>query len=76
MLQNAMARPAAAPVRNAQRQRFNALTTQAIPALQNQVTYVQTRADVLQQLAVLAKQIHEKAELNLVVQVKDAEKAE
>lgn len=75
MLQNAMTRPAAAPVRNAQRQRFTVLTSQTIPALQSQVTYVQTRADVLQQLSVLAKQIHEKAELNLVVQVKDAEDA-
>ncbi len=76
MLQNAMTRPAAVPVRNAQRQRFSVLTAQTIPALQNQLTYVQNRGDVLQQLSVLAKQIHEKAELNLVVQVKAAEKAE
>ena len=76
MLQNAMTRPAAAPVRHAQRQRYSVLTSQTIPALQSQVTYVQSRADVLQQLSMLAKQIHEKAELNLVVQVRDAEKAE
>lgn len=76
MLQNAMTRPAAVPVRNAQRQRYSVLTAQTIPTLQNQLTYVQNRADVLQQLSVLAKQIHEKAELNLVVRVKDAEKAE
>ena len=74
-LQNVMSRPAAATVRNAQKQRYSVLMAQ-IPVLQNQLAYVQTRKDVLQQLSLLAKRIHEKATLNLTVQIKPAAKAD
>ncbi len=66
--------PKAITVRSARTQRLNLLTTQTIPALQNQMAYVQRRADVLQQLSLLVKQIHKKASLNLAVRVGPAEK--
>lgn len=74
-LQNAMATPAPAPLRNAQRQRYNALVAQ-IPQIQNQLAYLQSRQQVLQQLSFLAKQMHEKAAINLVIQVKPASDVE
>ena len=74
-LQNAMKSPAAAPVRKAQKQRHKVLTAQ-IPVLQNQLSYVQARGNVVQQLSLLTKRIHEKTTLNLVVQVKSAEEAQ
>lgn len=63
------------PMRAARTKRLQALTNQAIPALQQQMGYVQARANVLQQLSLLVKQIHEKASLELVVQVEPADKA-
>jgi hypothetical protein len=67
-IQNAMRQAAPAPVRTAQKQRITFLMQQQIPALQQQMTYLQSRDEVLRQLAVLVKQIHKKASINLLVQ--------
>ncbi len=68
LIQNAMGQLAPAPVRTAQRQRVSFLTQQTIPALQQQMTYLQSRDEVLRQLALLVKQVHKKASINLAVQ--------
>ncbi|NLS93028.1 MAG: hypothetical protein GXX96_12810 [Planctomycetaceae bacterium] len=65
--------PKPIPVRGARMKRLNDLTSQAIPALQKQIANHQSRMDVLQKFSLLARQIHEKASLDLLVQVKPAQ---
>ena len=67
--------PKTVPVRKARVQRLNVLTTQAVPSLQKQLADAQTRMDLIRQLSVLVGQLHEKASLELVVQVEPADKA-
>ena len=67
--------PKTVPVRKARVQRLNVLTTQAVPSLQKQLADAQTRMDLIRQLSVSVGQLHEKASLELVVQVEPADKA-
>ncbi len=61
--------PKPVPVRGARTNRLNTLRSQIIPTLQKQAAGIQSRMDVLQQFSLLARQIHEKASFDLLVQV-------
>jgi hypothetical protein len=75
-IQNWLASPVVKPLQS-RRERTTRLQVlkQMIPALEQRMSYAQTRADVLVRLSQLAEQIHDTASIHLVVSLQAEDRA-